>query len=82
MLNEETIQKLIDMKLHTMAAACVRLAMQKLLGIEDLAIHLIVGTAVGVFAPLAFAYLLERWSIPGFFSPPARLSLAPQRPPT
>jgi hypothetical protein len=30
---------------------------------------------VGVGAPLAFAYLVERWNIPGLFSLPPKLQL-------
>ena len=61
--------------LHTMAAAVTRLVLQKGLGITNLEIHLIAGTAIGVLVPLAFAYALERWEIPGLFAPPRRFQL-------
>lgn len=61
--------------LHTMAAAVARVVMLKVLHITSLPIHLIVATSAGVLLPLAFAWLLERWKIPGFFAPPPRLQL-------
>jgi fucose 4-O-acetylase-like acetyltransferase len=62
--------------LHTLAAAFTRVALLKGLGIGNLEVHLVLGTAVGVGAPMLFVYLLERWKIPGFFEPPPRLQLA------
>ncbi len=63
--------------LHTAAAAFTRVLLLKGFGVDNLQVHLVLGTAVGVGAPLLFAYLLERWRIPGFFAPPPRLQLQP-----
>ncbi len=61
--------------LHTMAAAVARVVMLKLLHITSLPVHLIAGTGAGVLLPLTFAWMLERWKIPGFFSSPQLLQL-------
>jgi fucose 4-O-acetylase-like acetyltransferase len=63
--------------LHTTAAGFTRIALQKVLGVHDLSVHLIVGTLVGVGAPLAVAYLVECWGIAGVFSAPRSLSASP-----
>jgi fucose 4-O-acetylase-like acetyltransferase len=63
--------------LHTLAAAFTRVLLLKGLGVHNLQVHLVLGTTVGVGVPLLFAYLLERWRIPGFFAPPPRLQLQP-----
>jgi fucose 4-O-acetylase-like acetyltransferase len=64
--------------LHTAAAAAARVALIKGLGVSSLPVHLLVGTLVGVAAPLVFVYLLERWRVPGLFAPPRRLQLQPE----
>jgi fucose 4-O-acetylase-like acetyltransferase len=61
--------------LHTTAAGFTRIMLQKAFGVDNLEVHLVLGTAVGVGAPLAFAYLVERWNIPGLFSLPPKLQL-------
>jgi fucose 4-O-acetylase-like acetyltransferase len=61
--------------LHTAAAGFTRIVLQKVLGVDNLQVHLVLGTAVGVGAPLAFAYLVERWNIPGLFSLPRKPQL-------
>jgi len=61
--------------LHTTAAAVTRVMLLKVLGVHNLEVHLVLGTAVGVLAPLTFAYLVERWNIPGLFAPPPRFQL-------
>jgi fucose 4-O-acetylase-like acetyltransferase len=63
--------------LHTIAAGAVRVALIKVLGVTNVPVHLLVGTLVGVAAPVVFVYLLERWRIPGLFAPPPRLQLEP-----
>ncbi|MBS0419146.1 MAG: acyltransferase [Proteobacteria bacterium] len=64
--------------LHTTAAGAVRIALIKLLGVNSVPLHLLVGTAVGIAAPMVFVYLLERWKIPGLFAPPPRFQLQPE----
>ena len=64
--------------LHTIAAGAARVVLQKTLGIESVPLHLVVGTVVGMAAPVVFVYLLERWKIPGLFAPPPRLQLQPE----
>jgi fucose 4-O-acetylase-like acetyltransferase len=61
--------------LHTTAAGFTRIVLQKVLGVANLQVYLVLGTAVGVGAPLLFAYLVERWNIPGLFSLPPKLQL-------
>jgi fucose 4-O-acetylase-like acetyltransferase len=61
--------------LHTTVAGFTRIVLLKVLGIHDLYVHLIAGTVMGVGAPLAFAYLVDRWRIPGVFSAPRSLQL-------
>jgi fucose 4-O-acetylase-like acetyltransferase len=61
--------------LHTTAAGFTRIVLQKVLGVDNLQVHLVLGTAVGVGAPLLFAYLVDRWKIPGLFSLPRKLQL-------
>jgi peptidoglycan/LPS O-acetylase OafA/YrhL len=61
--------------LHTTAAGFTRIVLQKVLGVDSLQAHLVLGTAAGVGAPLLFAYLVERWQIPGLFSLPRKLQL-------
>jgi fucose 4-O-acetylase-like acetyltransferase len=67
--------------LHTTAAGFTRIGLQKILGIQDLYVHLLLGTVVGIGAPLAMAYLIERYRIPGLFSAPRRLQLPLRRAP-
>jgi peptidoglycan/LPS O-acetylase OafA/YrhL len=67
--------------LHTTAAGFTRIVLQKILGVQDLYVHLLLGTLVGIGAPLAVAYLIERYRIPGLFSAPRRLQLPLRRAP-
>jgi len=62
--------------LHTVAAGAARVALIKVLGVTNVPVHLLVGTVVGVAAPVVFVYILDRWKIPGLFAPPRRLQLA------
>jgi fucose 4-O-acetylase-like acetyltransferase len=64
--------------LHTIAAGAARVALIKVLGVGSVPVHLLVGTVVGIAAPVVFVYLLERWRIPGLFVPPRRLQLQPE----
>jgi fucose 4-O-acetylase-like acetyltransferase len=67
--------------LHTAVAGFTRIVLQKVLGIHDLYVHLVLGTVVGIGAPLACAYLVDRWRIPGVFSAPRSLQLQYRRVP-
>jgi fucose 4-O-acetylase-like acetyltransferase len=61
--------------MHTMAASGTRIILQKLLGVESLPLHLVLGTFAGIIAPLCALKLLERWQAPGVFTPPRRWAL-------
>jgi fucose 4-O-acetylase-like acetyltransferase len=63
---------------HTTAAGFTRI-MLRALGVHDVYAHVILGTAVGVGAPLLLAYLFERYGISGVFSAPRPLQLQYRR---
>jgi peptidoglycan/LPS O-acetylase OafA/YrhL len=65
--------------MHTLFASGVRIVMQKFFGIDDLVLHLVLGTLIGLGGPLIAVILLERWNVQGLFAAPPRLQLAPQR---
>jgi hypothetical protein len=52
--------------------------LQKIFGVENVPLHLLAGTLVGMAVPVVFVYLLERWRIPGLFAPPPRFQLQPE----
>lgn len=65
--------------MHTLAASGVRIILHKFAGNDDLVLHLVLGTLIGLGAPLVAVMLLERWKVQGLFSAPPRLQLTPQR---
>lgn len=55
--------------LHVFALTAARIGLIKL-GIEDTSLHLLLGTLIGVVAPLAVAVLVDRHKVPFVFSAP------------
>jgi hypothetical protein len=53
---------------HTIASAMARIILQKLLGITEPWIHLLIGTGVGIYLSIALVLLGERLKFPYFFT--------------
>lgn len=53
---------------HTIAAACFRIILQKLFKVNDPAIHLILGTAVGLYVPIGLSWLAQKFNVPQLFT--------------
>ena len=60
---------------HTIASSMLRILLQKLLGITDLSAHIILGTAVGIYAPIALAIICQRLEMMYIFTLRSRSSL-------
>lgn len=63
---------------HTIASAGVRIVLQHLLHVDDVAIHLVLGTAVGVLAPVGLWRLSQRWHFSPLFEWPDRRAPSPK----
>jgi fucose 4-O-acetylase-like acetyltransferase len=53
---------------HTIASAAVRIFLQKGLKVSDPTVHIVLGTAVGIYAPIALAYACQKFDFPYLFS--------------
>jgi fucose 4-O-acetylase-like acetyltransferase len=53
---------------HTIASSILRIVLQKLLHLSDPSIHIILGTAVGIYAPMALAIICQRQGIRYIFT--------------
>lgn len=62
--------------LHTLASAAVRVTLSRGLGVENAAIHMVVGTATGVLLPLALVVLVQKLGVRYVFSWPKRQARA------
>ncbi|MET0341922.1 MAG: acyltransferase [Polyangiales bacterium] len=71
---------------HTLASAAARIALQKVLHIENAPLHLVAGMAVGIYVPLVLYVASRRYDLPYLFEwptrPRARISKAPGAPVT
>lgn len=75
-------QSLAIYLMHTIFAAGTRIALLKVLGVQRLDVHLILGTALGLAVPLVCAELIRRAGIQGVFAIPRRWRLEPGNPRT
>ncbi len=64
---------------HILAGSGCRIALQKILGITDVGIHLLVGTLTGLLLPILFYFACTRIGLSALFSPPKLLSFGSQR---
>lgn len=62
--------------MHTIVSAGIRLALQRLFLVQDLSIHLILGTTGGLVIPLIFAAVCSRFRLEYLFRLPKRQSFA------
>lgn len=60
--------------MHVLAGSGCRILMKSLLGIDDAATHLVLGTLLGTLLPLAAFRVATRWHLGFLFSPPRPLS--------
>jgi hypothetical protein len=60
--------------MHTIAASGVRILLQKFGHVEFVPAHLILGTIAGVIGPVVVLQVIERFKIPGLFTPPTYAS--------
>lgn len=56
--------------MHILAGSGARVLLKALIGTDAYIAHLLVGFAVGVFAPLLVVWVIERYTIPYLFSAP------------
>lgn len=63
---------------HILAASGTLIVLQKLLGIHDPSIHLLLGTLAGLIGPLVLYVLAPRIGLSFLFTPPGKLRLAPR----
>lgn len=56
--------------MHILAGSGARIVLGKVMGVESVSVHLIVGCLVGVLAPLAAAEMIRRFKIPFVFAAP------------
>jgi hypothetical protein len=57
---------------HTIASAGVRIALQKILRVDNAGVHLAAGVAAGLYGPLALVWLSQRFRFPYLFELPRR----------
>ena len=60
--------------LHIFAGSGVRVIMNAFLGIDSIAVHLLVGTLVGLAAPLLAQVIIQRYNLSFLLSPPQSIS--------
>jgi len=53
---------------HTIASAAIRIFLQKVMGVNEPSIFLIIGTGIGLYLPIALALLSQRLRFPYLFS--------------
>ena len=53
---------------HVMAAAAIRIVLQRVFGISSPSLHLLLGIAVGMYAPIVLAYVCQRVGLPYVFT--------------
>ncbi len=53
---------------HTIAASVFRIALQKILGFRDPVIHFVLGTAIGIYAPIALSFICSKLKFQYMFS--------------
>lgn len=63
---------------HTIASSMLRIVLQKFLNLSDPSLHIILGTAVGIYAPIALAMICQRQGIKYAFTLKSRSSTAGQ----
>lgn len=63
---------------HTIASSMLRIVLQKLLGITDPIAHIILGTSIGIYAPIGLARICQRFGIGYIFTLRSRSSFAPK----
>lgn len=56
--------------MHILAGSGARIVLGKVMGIDSVTVHLVVGCMVGVLAPLAAAEMIRRFRIPFVFAAP------------
>ncbi|MFO7703741.1 MAG: acyltransferase [Halopseudomonas sp.] len=61
--------------MHILAGSGVRIILGRVLGVDDAGVHLIVGCAVGLFAPLLAVMLIDKLKIPFVFAAPISAAL-------
>ncbi len=61
---------------HILAGSGCRIVLQKVLGIDDVGVHLLVGTLGGLLLPLLFYWGCSRLGLGALFSVPSRLAHA------
>ncbi|MFZ2160733.1 MAG: acyltransferase [Sideroxyarcus sp.] len=59
---------------HILAGSGCRIVLQKVLGITDVGVHLLVGTLAGLLLPILFYFVCTRIGLSALFSPPKMLS--------
>jgi fucose 4-O-acetylase-like acetyltransferase len=60
--------------MHIIAGSGVRVALSKLLGVQSSAIHLILGTLVGIAVPLVAQIVIKRYRFGALLAPPKSVS--------
>ena len=55
------VSSLIIFLMHILVASGIRMALQKVFGIEDVLLHLVLGTLLGVMVPLMCGHYLKRY---------------------
>ena len=60
--------------LHILAGSGVRVIMSAVLGIDSIAVHLLVGTLVGLAAPLLAQVIIQRYNLYFLLTPPRSVS--------
>jgi len=53
---------------HVMAAAIIRIVLQRAFGFSEPLLHFVLGTGVGIYAPILLAYISQRSGIPYAFT--------------
>ncbi len=60
--------------MHILAGSGVRVILSKFLGIDSIAAHLVVGTLIGLVAPLLAQIVINRFNLHFLLTPPKRIS--------
>jgi fucose 4-O-acetylase-like acetyltransferase len=60
--------------MHILAGSGVRVILSKFLGIDSIAAHLIIGTLIGIAAPLLAQVIIDRFKLHFLLTPPKRIS--------
>ncbi len=60
--------------MHILAGSGVRVILGKFLGIDSIAVHLIVGTLIGIAGPLIAQLVIQRYNLSFLLSPPKPMS--------